>query len=55
MIPSDVLADSSGDRLQEYFENFQTLLDGNPNGYQPFLEHFDAIIESLAVGVCEIG
>jgi len=55
MIPNDVYADASGVLLQEYFDNFQSLLDSNPGGYQPSLEHFDAIIESLAVGVCGAG
>jgi hypothetical protein len=55
MIPNDVYADASGNLLREYFDSFQSLLDNNPGSYQPSLEHFDAIIESLAVGKCEPG
>jgi hypothetical protein len=55
MIPNDVYADASGVLLQEYFANFQSLLNNNPGGYQPSVEHFDAIIESLAVGKCAAG
>ncbi len=41
--------------LQDYFSGFQIMLDNNPGGYMPALEHFDAMIESMAVGVCGAG
>ncbi|MFN2145505.1 MAG: hypothetical protein ACK2T7_09125 [Anaerolineales bacterium] len=55
MLPDDVYTDMTGDLLNAYFEGFQMMLDYFPEGFMPPLEHFDAMIESLAVGVCGAG
>lgn len=55
MIPDEVYADASGVLLDQYFESWQLIFDTVPDEFAPSLEHFDEIIESLAVGVCEIG
>jgi len=55
MIPNDVYADATGDLLNEYFESWRLILDTVPENFMPTLEHFDAMIESLAVGKCGIG
>ena len=54
-VPPEVYADSSGDLLREYFEEYRDLLENNPDGYMPGLERFDLIIESIQVDYCTSG
>lgn len=55
MLPNELYTDMTGDLLNAYFEGFQMMLDYYPDGFSPSLEHFDAMIESLAVGNCGAG
>lgn len=54
-IPDEVYSDSSGELMEEYFMDNTWLLESAPDGFFPELEYFDAIIESLAIGVCGAG
>jgi len=48
-IPPDVYQDTTGEALQEYFFEFEQMLDNDLDGYGPPLEHLDAIIKSLRI------
>ncbi len=55
MLTDELYADTTGDLLKEYFDSWGLILDTVPEEFMPTLEHFDAIIDSLAVGVCGAG
>jgi hypothetical protein len=51
-IPAEIYADSTGTALDNYFSDFEQLLNGNPDGFSPSLARFDLIISSIEMSYC---
>ena len=48
-IPQEVYADTSGEALRQYFEDFEAILNAAEGRYQPLLSRFDEILSSLRI------
>ncbi|MBI9045875.1 MAG: hypothetical protein JEZ06_15390 [Anaerolineaceae bacterium] len=48
-IPQEIYEDATGAALNTYFQDFEDLLNDNPQNFQPALERFDAMISSIRV------
>ena len=48
-IPQEVYADTSGEALRQYFEDYEALLNAAEGRYQPLLSRFDEILSSLRI------
>ena len=48
-IPQEVYADTSGEALRQYFEQYEALLNAAEDRYQPLLSRFDEMLSSLRI------
>jgi hypothetical protein len=48
-VPEEVYADTSGEALRQYLEDFEALLNAAEGQYQPLLSRFDEILGSLSI------
>ena len=48
-IPDKVYADTSGEALRQYFEDYEAILNASEGRYQPLLSRFDEILGSLRI------
>ena len=48
-IPQDVYADTSGEALRQYFDDYEALLNAAEDRYQPLLSRFDEMLSSLRI------
>jgi hypothetical protein len=53
--PPDVNSDTTGEALSAYFAEYEQILVDAPDGFQPGLERFDLIIQSIEVAACSGG
>ncbi len=48
-VPEKVYADTSGEALRQYFEDYEAILNASEGRYQPLLSRFDEILGSLRI------
>jgi hypothetical protein len=48
-IPQEVYADTSGEALRQYFEDYEAMLNAAEGRYQPLLSRFDEMLGSLRI------
>ena len=48
-VPEKVYADTSGEALRQYFEDYEAILNASEGRYQPLLSRFDEILGSLCI------
>jgi len=48
-VPEKVYADTSGEALRQYFEDYEALLNASEGRYQPLLSRFDEMLGSLRI------
>jgi hypothetical protein len=48
-VPQEVYADTSGEALRQYFEEYEAILNAAEGRYQPLLSRFDEMLSSLRV------